>query len=77
MGAERIRGGVEALNFLRQEGKNIFFITNSSIRNRSMLVDRFAHFGFHARPEEVLPAPRRSTPATTSLRSTSRASTRT
>jgi hypothetical protein len=35
-----------------------------------MLVDRFAHFGFQAKPQQVPSATCRSTPATTSPPST-------
>lgn len=41
------------MHFLRENKKRIFFITNSSLRNRQMLKDRFATFGFEAELDEV------------------------
>lgn len=63
------------MHFLRESKKRIFFITNSSLRNKQMLKDRFSAFGFEAELDEVTPLPFRSTQVTSSQDNTSTRST--
>ncbi len=47
-GEEEVKGSIDCLNILRENNKNLFFITNSSVRNREEVQAKFNNFGFQA-----------------------------
>lgn len=54
MGNESVEGSLEALKYLRSQNKRLFFVTNSSIRDRQELQNRFTKFGLKVDLNEVL-----------------------
>lgn len=46
-------GSFEILNYLRSQKKNLYFITNSSLRGREELAKKFSKFNFKVDIEEV------------------------
>ena len=53
LGNVPIPGVVKVLDYLRQEGKNIIFVTNNSTKSRRMYLEKFKSLGFHAEIDEI------------------------
>lgn len=49
-----IEGAVEAVAWVRQKGIPHLFVTNTTSRSRTVLVEKLASFGFAAKEEEIL-----------------------
>jgi len=56
-GERAIPGAAEALDWLRREGLPYLFVTNTSSRPRSMLVEKLAGLGIAAEPGQILTPP--------------------
>lgn len=50
---QRISGSFEALNNLKKEGKNIFFISNNCMRSRRFIKERLHRFGFDTQEDHI------------------------
>jgi len=53
MGDNAIKGSIEALDYLKQNGKKLYYITNNSTRNPLEVQKKFASFGFEAELKDV------------------------
>lgn len=54
VGTKKIPGVVEAINRIMQQGKEVFFLSNNSSKNKSDYVDRLKTMGITAKPEQII-----------------------
>ncbi|UJR31532.1 hypothetical protein I4U23_019021 [Adineta vaga] len=47
-------GAVELLNYLTEQGKELFFVTNNSTKTQDDYAKRFNEIGYKAKPEQII-----------------------
>jgi 4-nitrophenyl phosphatase len=52
-GGKKISFAFEALNYLKNNNKNIFFISNNCVRSRKTIVERLKNYGFETNEKYI------------------------
>lgn len=52
-GDQAISGAPQVINLLKENGKQVFFVTNNSTKTRKMYADKMSSLGFNVSEEEI------------------------